>query len=334
MRTVDTGRRQVLGATLVSLAGGAFSSGARASDDYPAKPIRIVVPFSPGGAMSVIARLLADKLLAPLGQPVLVDNRAGAGGNIGAAIVARSPSDGYTLLLGSPGTQSINQYFYAEPGYDGIKDFKPLSLVCKSPSLIIVHPSLPVRTLPELIAHVKQNPGLRYGHTSVGGTKHLAGELLKLKAGIDIEPVAYKGSGPLVTDISGGHVQVAIDDVITAIPLAKAGRVRALAITGQTRWPSLPDVPSVSELGGAFADYDVTAWYGLLAPAGTPAPIVNRLSSTVIEGLRNNNEVRERLVEMGVQPLGTTPDEYMAFIVSEHRRWGEVIKAAKIEIGK
>ena len=320
-----------IGSAALSASLGGLPQRARAQVAYPSKPVRIVVPFPAGGATDIIARLIAQKLADALGQSFVVENRPGAGGNIGATFVAKAAPDGYTLLMGSPGTQSVNAHLYVSPGYDGIKDFQPISLAVKAPNLLVAHPSLPVRSLPQFIEYAKKNPGLRYGHTSVGGTKHLAGELLRLKADIDIVPVTYRGSAPMLVDLVGGHLQVAFDDLITSLPHVTSNSLNALAITGQSRWPSVPDVPRVSELGGVFADYDVTAWYGLLAPANTPAPIVAKLSAIVAAALKER-ELRDSLFAKGVEPMGTNPEVYRDFIQSEYVRWGEVITRAGIKV--
>lgn len=324
----------VVTAFLVALAAlgwaGAGLAAAAGDDAYPTKPVRIIVPFPAGGTTDVLARLVGERLTKALGQMFVVENKSGAGGNIGAAFVAKSAPDGYTLLMGSPGTQSVNVHLFAQPGYDGIKDFAPISLVAKVPNFLVVHPSLPVRTLPEFIAYAKAHPGLRYGHTSVGGSKHLAGELLRLNAGIDIVQVPYKGSAPLITDLVGGHVMVGFDDMLTSLPHVTTGKLRAIAITGPARWPTAPDVPRVAELGGALADYEVTAWYGLLAPAATPPRIVKRLTDEVRKILADT-ELRQRLFSQGVEPVGNTAEAYRDFILKEHQRWGEVIRKAGIQ---
>lgn len=298
---------------------------------YPTKPVRIVVPFPAGGATDIIARLIAQKLSDALGQPFIVDNKPGAGGNIGAAIVAQSPPDGYTLLMGSPGTHAVNAHLYDKPGYDGIKDFEPISLVVKAPNLLVVTPSFPAKTLAEFIDYARKNPGLNYGHTSNGGTKHLAGELLRLKANINLVPVAYKGSAPMMTDLIGGHMQIAFDDLITSQQHVQNGSLRALAITGTSRWPTVPDVPRVMELGGVFADYDVTAWYGLLAPAKTPVAIVDKLSGIIATALKDKT-LRDALYAKGVEPIGSTPKQFADFIGEEYKRWGDVVKRAGIKL--
>ncbi len=313
------------------LAGVAGVGPAGAQPAYPTKPVKIVVPFPAAGATDILARLMAQKLSDALGQPFIVDNKPGAGGNIGAAIVAQSPPDGYTLLMGSPGTHAVNAHLYDKPGYDGIKDFEPISLVVKAPNLLVVNPGFPAKTLVEFIEYAKKNPGLNYGHTSNGGTKHLAGELLRLKAGINIVPVAYKGSAPMMTDLMGGHLQIAFDDLITSQQHVQNGSLRALAITGMSRWPTVPDVPRVMELGGAFADYDVTAWYGLLAPARTPMAIIDKLNAVVVGALKDKT-LRDDLLGKGVEPIGSSPQEFKAFILEEYNRWGDVVKRAGIKL--
>jgi tripartite-type tricarboxylate transporter receptor subunit TctC len=321
-------RRHLMGLA----AGGVLAaSGAKAQSSYPDKPVRIVVPFPAGGATDIIGRLLAQRLSDALGQSFIVDNKPGAGGNIGAALVAQAPPDGYTLLMGSPGTHAVNAHLYDKPGYDGIKDFEPVSLAVKAPNLLVVHPSLPVKSLAEFIDYAKKNPGLNYGHTSNGGTKHLAGELLRLKADINIVPVAYRGSAPMMTDLVAGHLKIAFDDLITSQQHVTNGTLRALAITGLSRWPTVPDVPRVSELGGAFADYDVTAWYGLLAPARTPMAIVNKLNEVVARALKDKT-LRDDLYGKGVEPMGTTPQEFKDFILLEYNRWGDVVRRAGIKV--
>jgi tripartite-type tricarboxylate transporter receptor subunit TctC len=325
------GRRRVMAAGAGLLAGIAGAGAAIAQAGYPNKPVKIIVPFPAGGATDILARLIAQRLQEALGQPFVVDSKPGAGGNIGAALVAQSAPDGYTLLMGSPGTHAVNAHLYDKPGYDGIKDFEPVSLVVKAPNLMVVHPSFPPKTLVEFIDYAKKNPGINYGHTSNGGTKHLAGELLRLKAGIDIVPVAYKGSAPMMTDLTGGHLKVAFDDLITSQQHVNNGSLRALAITGNTRWPTVPDVPRVMELGGVFADYDVTAWYGLLAPAKTPMEIVNKLNAVIAKALAEKS-LRDELFAKGVEPIGNSPAEFKAFIAEEYVRWGDVVKRAGIKL--
>ncbi|MGE0575030.1 Bug family tripartite tricarboxylate transporter substrate binding protein [Reyranella sp.] len=308
---------------------GAGSAGAQGA--YPNKPVKIIVPFPAGGATDILARLIAKRLSDGLGQPFICESKPGAGGNIGAAFVAKSAPDGYSLLMGAPGIHAVNAHVYDNPGYDGIKDFAPVSLIVKAPNLLVINPSFPAKTLVEFIEYAKSNPGVNYGHTSNGGTKHLAGELLALKAGINLVAVAYKGGAPMMTDLLGGHLKVAFDDLSTSLQYINNNSLRALAITGKSRWPNVPDVPRVSELGGVFADYDVTAWYGLVAPAGTPAPIVGRLSGIIADAL-NEKSLRDDLFAKGVEPIGSTPEQFQDFIAEEYRRWGEVVRRAGIKI--
>jgi tripartite-type tricarboxylate transporter receptor subunit TctC len=330
MRKVSLSRRRLLvaagGTATAALASGAV----HAQADYPTRPVRIIVPFPAGGATDILARLMAQKLQEAFGQQFIADNKPGAGGNIGAALAAQSPADGYTLFMGSPGTHAVNAHMYDKPGYDGIKDFDPISLVVKAPNLMITHPSLPVTTLPEFIEYCRKNPGLTYGHTSNGGTKHLAGELLRLKANIDIVPVAYKGGAPMMADLVAGHLKVAFDDLITSMQHLSNKSIRALAITGDTRWPSVPDVPRVSELGGVFADYDVTAWYGLLAPARTPPAIIDKVNAVVVKALKDK-ALADDLYAKGVEPIGSSPQQFKDFIAAEYVRWGDVVRRAGIK---
>lgn len=322
-------RRAVIG--LAAMVTGTGASVGWAQAPYPNKPVKIVVPFPPGGSTDIFARLLGQRFADALGQPFVIENRPGAGGNIGALAVAKSAPDGYTLLMGTPGTQSVNVHLYPNLGFDGIADFDPVTMAVKAPSLLLCGTSVPVRTLTELIEYARKNPGMRYAHTSIGGTKHLAGELLKMKANIDIVQVPYRGSAPLLVDLVGGQIPIGFDDVLTSLPHVQAGKLRALAITGNRRWPTLPDIPAVAELGGPFADYDVTAWYGLLAPAGTPPAIIQRLNTIAAATLRDPAVVND-LLSKGVEAVGNPSEEFRAFIKSENVRWGDVIKKSGITL--
>jgi len=331
MRRTSLSRRRLLAATGVTAALSMAGNAARAQGDYPVRPVRLIVPFPAGGATDIIGRLVAQRLTEALGQQFIVENKPGAGGNIGASLAAQASPDGYTLFMGSPGTQAVNAHLYDKPGYDGIKDFDPISLVVKAPNLMVVHPSFPAKTLVEFIEYARKNPGLNYGHTSNGGTKHLAGELLRLKANIDIVPVAYKGSAPMMSDLVAGHLKIAFDDLITSLQHVNNKSLRALAITGQSRWPSVPDVPRVSELGGVFADYDVTAWYGLLAPARTPPAIIEKVNAIVAKALQDK-ALRDDLYAKGVEPVGSSPTQFRDFIAAEYARWGDVVRRSGIKL--
>jgi len=330
---LETGvsRRRLLAAAGATATALVANGAVRAQAGYPSRPVRLIVPFPAGGATDILGRLVAQKLTEALGQQFVVENKPGAGGNIGAALAAQSPADGYTLFMGSPGTHAVNAHLYDKPGYDGIKDFDPISLIVKAPNLMVVHPSFPASTLVEFIDYARKNPGLTYGHTSNGGTKHLAGELLRLKANIDIVPVAYKGSAPMMADLVAGHLKVAFDDLITSQQHVTNKSIRALAITGDTRWPSVPDVPRVSELGGVFADYDVTAWYGLLAPARTPTAIIDKVNGIVARALQDKT-LRDDLYAKGVEPIGSSPQQFRDFIAAEYVRWGDVVRRSGIKL--
>jgi tripartite-type tricarboxylate transporter receptor subunit TctC len=323
------GRRTILAGAFA--AAGTSSALANAGDAYPNRPVMIVVPFPAGGGTDLSARNVAERLTAAFGQQFLVDNKSGASGNIGTAAVARAPADGYTLLMGTSGTQAVNAYLYEHTGYDGVKDFAPISLAVRIPNLIVVHPDLPAKTLAEFIAYAKANPGLYYGHTSVGGSKHLAAEVFCQKAGIKLSQVPYKGSAPMMADLLGGHIKVAFDEVLTSMPFVQSGKLRAIAITGPVRWPTLPDVPKVAEYGGPLADYAVTGWYGLLAPAATPPEIVSRLSEQVMKAFADK-DFRQRMYSQGVEPVGDSPEQFRAFIVAENERWGAVIRQLGLKV--
>jgi tripartite-type tricarboxylate transporter receptor subunit TctC len=302
---------------------------AQAADTYPTRPVVIVVPFPAGGSADLNARTVAERLSAAFGQPFIVENKAGASGNIGTAYAAKAAPDGYTLLMSNSGALTVNPHLFANVGYDPLKDFAPISLGMKIANLLLVHPSLPVRTLPELIAFVKAHPGTFYGHSS--GSKQLAGEAFRLKAGLDMPPVAYKGAAPMMVDLLGGQIKIGFDEVLTSMAHIKSGKLIALATTGARRWPTLPDVPAIAELGGALADYEVTGWFGLLAPAGTPPKIVNRLSDALQKTFADK-AFQQRIYAQGSEPVGNSPEEFKAFIAAEYRRWGELISAAGIKL--
>ena len=302
---------------------------AQTADTYPARPVVIVVPFPAGGSADLNARTVAERLSASLGQPFIVENKAGGSGNVGTAYAARANPDGYTLLMSNSGALAVNPHLFANVGYDPLKDFAPISLGMKISNLLLVHPSLPVRTLPELIAFVKAHPGTFYGHSS--GSKQLSGEAFRLKAGLDMPPVAYKGAAPMMTDLLGGQIKIGFDEVLTSMAYLNSGKLFALATTGAQRWPALPDVPTIAELGGPLADYEVTGWFGLLAPAGVPPQIVGRLSD-VLQKAFADKAFRQRIYDQGSEPIGNSPAEFKAFIAAEYQRWGELIRTAGIKL--
>ena len=305
-----------------------LASPAGAQSDYPSKPVKIIVPSAPGGGTDIAARVLAQHLSQAMGQQFFIDNRPGAGNMIGIEAAARSAPDGYTLLM-TASTLSINQLTYKKVLYDAVRDFAPISLVVSLPSVLVVHPSVPARSLAELIALAKQKPDqLTYASAGMGTNPHLSMELLKTMTGIEIRHIPYRGVGPALNDLVAGQVGILIAGVLTTKPQVDAGTVRGLAVTGLKRVEGLPDVPTVAEAG--VANYEALQWYGLLAPAGTPAPIITRLHAETAKAVRSA-EMKERLAADGADPVGNTPAEFAAHIKDEMRKWAEVARAAKIE---
>jgi tripartite-type tricarboxylate transporter receptor subunit TctC len=303
---------------------------ARAQDDWPAKPVRIVVPFATGGTTDIAARIVADQLTEALKQTFIVDNKAGAGGNIGAADVARARPDGYTFLMGTPGTQAINQFLYSKMPYDTAKDFAPVSFVVRVPNVLLVNPSIKARNLQDFIAEVKANPGkVSYGSPGNGTTGHLSTELLKSLAGISVAHVPYRGSGPMLLDLVGGQIQMAIDNLPSAMAQIKGGKLIALGVTSAEKAGSLPDVPPVASV---VPGYEAESWFVLMAPAGTPPAVVARLSSEVDKILKKP-DVIERFRGLGAEPVGGTPESLGSFIEAETRKWEKVVKdsGAKVD---
>ena len=309
-----------LAAGLVLLGG---LAGAQAP--WPARPVRIVVPFAPGGTTDISARIVAEHLAKALGQPVVVDNKAGAGGNIGAAEVAKAAADGYTLLMGTPGTQAINPFIYKSMPYDARRDLIPVSFVVRVPNVLVVNPSVKARSVAELVALARSRPGaLNYGSPGNGTTGHLSNELLKGMANVFVTHLPYRGSGPMLQDLAAGNLDLAIDNLPSAMPLIKSGRLIALGVTSSEPNPALPDVPPVAR---TIPGYTAESWFVLVAPAGTPAAIVNRLSSEVDRIIRQP-DVAERLASLGAAPVGGTPEQLGRFIAAETIKWEGVVKRA------
>ena len=298
-------------------------------DAFPAKPIRIVVPFPPGGATDVAARLIATRMSEKWGHAVVIDNRAGAGGNVGSDIVAKSAPDGYTLVMGVTGSHAINTSLYSKMPFDPVADFIAISQVAVVPNVIVVHPSVPASTLAELVALARREPGkLNYASLGNGTAAHLGMEMLKSAAGIDITHVPYKGSAPAVSDLLAGQVQMMVDGLPSALPHIKAGKLRAIAITSLRRSPALPDLPTVAEnYPGFYAD----AWSGLFAPKGTPPAVVDKLSVEVQRILRLP-DVREKLAGLGAEPVGSTPAEFSAHVKREIDKWARVVKTSGAKV--
>jgi len=313
-----------LRALLLSLA--LFTGLAQAADRWPDRPIHFVVPYPAGGPLDAVARLTAQKVSADLGQPIVVENRPGAGGNIGAEYVARAAPDGYTLLLGAVATHAINPTLYAHIPYDAQKDFEPVTQIASTPNVLIVNPSLPVHSVREFIAYAKAHPGaLNFGSGSTGSAGHLAGELFKRMAGIEMTHVPYKGAAPAMQDLIAGQVQVMFDNLASALTQIKAGRVRALAVTTAKRTPLAPELPTIAESG--LAGFDINTWFGLFVPAKTPRPIVDRLHEGFVKALAQP-DVREKMLALGAEPVGNTPGQFAAYVKSEAEKYARVVKAS------
>jgi len=305
------------------------SGAAFAQADWPTKPVRIVVPFAAGGTTDITARVIADELTKAVKGSFIVDNKGGAGGNVGAAEVARATPDGYTFLMGTPGTQAINQFLYPKMPYDTAKDFAPVSFVVRVPNVLVVNPGVNAKSLKELIALAKSKPGaLSYGSPGNGTTGHLSTELFKGRAGVFVTHIPYRGSGPMLLDLMSGQIQMAIDNLPSAMPHIKAGKLVALGVTGDKPNSQLPDVPPVASV---LPGYAAESWFVLMAPAGTPPAIVNRMSAEVDKILKKP-EVIERFKGLGAEPVGGTPEQLGQFIASETGKWSQVVKASGAKI--
>ncbi len=292
---------------------------------YPVKPIRFVVPYPPGGPLDLMGRLIGQKLTDAWMQPVLVENRTGAGGNIGADMVAKSAPDGYTLLMGAVATHAINPSLYSRISYDPFKDFVAVALVAQVPNILVVNPLVPASNVRELIALAKAKPGgLNFGSGSTGSTGHLAGELFNTMAGVRMTHIPYKGGAPAMQDLLGGQVQLMFDNLANSLPQVKAGKLRALAVTTDKRSPFVPDIPTVEESG--VPGFDLTTWFGVFVSAGTPRELVVRLNTEVVRILALS-DVRQRLEEMGAAPIANnTPENFSAFVRREYDKYAKVVK--------
>jgi tripartite-type tricarboxylate transporter receptor subunit TctC len=312
--------------TFILLALTAVTAAAQGAASYPNKPIKIIVPFPPGGATDILARAIGAELQKTFNQSVIVENKPGGGGNLGADAVAKSAPDGYTLVMGTVGTHAINMSLYSKMPYDAVKDFEPVVLVAGVPNLLVVHPSVAAKNVKELTALAKAMPGKLNVASSGNGTSiHMAAELYKVMAGVDILHVPYKGSSPAVTDLLGGQVQLMFDNMPSALPHAKAGKLRALAVTSMKRSAAFPDVPTMDEEG--LKGFDATSWFGLLAPAGTPKDITAKLNKAAVAALATA-EMKERLAANGADPVGNSPAEFAAFIKAENEKWAKIVKAS------
>jgi tripartite-type tricarboxylate transporter receptor subunit TctC len=300
------------------------------AQQWPTKPVKIVVPFSPGGFADSGARAVSDKLAARLGQPVLIENKVGASGNIGTEMVAKSAPDGYTLLLAFDGTMVINPHVFAKIPFDTLKDFQPVTKLGDAPVIVAAHPSVPAKDLRELIALAKAKPGtLSYGTSGTGNTPHLVGEMLNLRAGTDFQHIPYKGGSQAVGDAVGGQIPLVFTAIASAGQFIRAGKLKALGVTSTARVAAMPDVPTFIESG--LPGFVVNSWVGILAPARTPRPIVDRLQRDLAAVLKEP-DVRERFAVLGNEPVGNTPDEFAAQIKADLAQWGEIVKRAGIRI--
>jgi tripartite-type tricarboxylate transporter receptor subunit TctC len=300
------------------------------AQDYPNRPITLIVPFVAGGGVDAVARIVADKLSHSLGQPIVIDNRGGAGGVIGTRLAARAAPDGYTLVMSHTGTTSINPTLYANPGYDPRKDFTPIGLISSTPIVIMTHPSFPAKTIGELIAMAKAQPGkVNIGTPPMGTGGYLASELFKATIGADVTIVLYKGTGPLTNDLLGGHVPVAFNVMAPAMGNLQAGTLRAMAVLGPVRSSLLPDVPTAAESG--LPGFEAMLHYGLLAPSGTPKPIVERLNAE-LRKVVDSDDVKQRIHADGGDMLVSTPEEYSADIDQEEKKWSALIKQLGLRV--
>ena len=298
------------------------------AQQYPARAVRLIVASSPGSGVDIVARIMEQKVSTGLGQQVVVDNRAGAGANLGAEIAAKSPADGYTLLMGTP-AHTINVSLYSGLNYDVVRDFAPVSLVSTGQYVVIVHPSVPARTAKELIAIAKARPGaLGFGSAGPGNSTHLAGELFNSMAGIKMLHVPYKGSGPALIDLTSGEIQVMFANITAGLPFIRNRRVRGLAVTGPKRTQQAPELPTVAE--AALPGYSVTSFFGVLAPTGTPAPVIAKLNAEIVKAV-HSTEVRSSLANEGAEGIGSSPEEFAAYIRAEIPRWAVAVKTAGLQ---
>ena len=310
----------IAGAIALSLQGLAHAQ------SYPSKPIRMIVPYPPGGGTDIFARLLAAKLSPALGQQVVIEQRPGAGGVIGADVAAKAAPDGYTLLIGQASNLAINQHLISKLPYDPLKDFAPITLIATSPGLLVVHPSLPIRTVKDLVALARSKPGtINYASAGNGSPGHLAAAYFNKVAHIDLLHVPYKGATPAMTDVIAGHASLYFTSPVAAQPYVQSGRLRQIAVTSAQRFPPLPDVPSIAEAG--YPDFDMTSWWGLLAPAGIPRDIVARLHTESVTAL-NAAEMKERLAAQGALVVTNAPDQFASYLKSEIANWGRIVKAS------
>lgn len=299
------------------------------AQEWPARQVNLIVPFSAGGTTDLFGRLLSQHMHAKFGQPFIVENRAGAGGNLGAGAVAKAAPDGYTFLVGTVSTHAINPFLYSKLPYDTVKDFQPVSLIARLPNILVVHPSLPVKNVAELIAYLKANPDkLSYGSSGAGTSIHLAAELFKIKTGTTMTHVPFRSSGDIMNNLTGGHINLAFDNITLAWPQVKAGNLRALAVSSTERSAIAPDVPTVAD---TIPGFDATSWHGVFAPAGTPKAIVDKMAAEM-KRILELPDVKDKLFELGAVASPMTPEDFVKFIDGERAKWADVVKASGARI--
>jgi tripartite-type tricarboxylate transporter receptor subunit TctC len=304
-------------------------TGTAAAQDYPDRPIRLLVGFAAGGPADVMARLVGDKLAEVWGKPVIVETITGGAGNVAADRVAKAAPDGYTLMAAASATIVTNPSLYPKLGFDPVKDFAPITQVVYTPNLLAVPADLPVNSVAELVAYARAQPGkVTFGSAGVGTSQHLAGELFKTMAGIDITHVPYRGIAAVMPDLLAGRISMVFGNITAVLPLVREGRLRALAVTSPRRWASVPDLPTMIEVG--YKDFDSTAWFGLMAPAGTPQPIIDKIHQEAVRILARP-DIRKRFEEIGMEAIGNTPAEFAAVIAAETPQWAKVIKDAGVK---
>ena len=319
-------RRFALGsiASAVVLGAGLLGGTSALAQAYPTKPVTIIVPFAAGGTTDILARIIGQALTAELGQSVVVDNRAGAGGNIGGQAAAKAAPDGHTLFMGTVGTHAINASLYKKMPFDPVKDFAPLTRVANVPNLLVANPAQPYKSVKDLIAYAKANPGkVNFGSSGNGSSIHLSGELFKSLAKVDMQHVPYKGSAPAVTDLLGNQIDIMFDNMPSAIQHVRSGKLVPLAVTTAKRSPELPNVPTIAEAG--VPGYEATSWFGMFAPAGTPAPVLAKLNAAIVKVLAQP-DVKKKINEQGAEVYSETPEQFAAFIQAESVKWGKVVK--------
>lgn len=297
---------------------------------WPSKPIRYIVPFAAGGTTDILARTIAEKLSIALGQPVIVENKPGAGGGVGAAETAKAAPDGYTIMGGTISTHAINATLYSKLPYDPVKDFIPITLIARVPNMLVINNDIPAKNVAELIALMKANPGKwSFASSGNGTSQHLSGELFKGMAGVDMQHIPYKGSPPALTDVMGGQVNMTFDNITTAWVLAKGGKLRALAVTTAQRSPIAPDVPTLAESG--LPGYEIGSWQGVFAPAATPPDIVKRLNAEIVK-IINMPEVQKKLLDLGAEPVANSSEDFTAFVKTEVVKWGDVVRKSGAKV--